>query len=353
MRERFSGRVAVITGGSSGIGLATAEALARRGVTVVIVARGVGDVKCAVQKVRDHNGTAYGYRCDVTDHYAVSALAKTVLKEHGPVDFLINSAGKSIRRAVVSSTDRLHDYERIMAVNYFGAVDMILAFLPSMRERGSGHVVNISSIAVQTKAPLFSAYVASKSALDAFSVVAAAENAAAGVCFTSIRMPLVRTPMIAPTSDFATLPVDTPEQAAARVVRALAERPDRIDTPVGTLAEYLGFVALRFSGQSCIRSIERFPNQMPPCRPSLGVQPQAIPHREASWPRRYSPRSSHFRHPESGLPGGCQGFTGDQHGPAGMGVVPSQNVRMAEFDHRLVDDQPYRLPFVPDNNVHA
>ncbi|MCE5287747.1 MAG: SDR family NAD(P)-dependent oxidoreductase [Nocardiaceae bacterium] len=242
-RESFTGRVAVITGGSSGIGLATAEALARRGVTVIIIARGVGDVKCAVQRIRDHNGTAYGYPCDVTDHYAVSGVAKAVIKEHGPVDFLINCAGRSIRRAVVSSTDRLHDYERTMAVNYFGAVDMILAFLPSMRERGRGHVVNISSIAVQTKQPLFSAYVASKSALDAFSVVAAAENADAGVSFTSIRMPLVRTPMIAPTSDFATLPVETPEQAAARVVRALAERPDRIDTPIGTLAEYLGYVA--------------------------------------------------------------------------------------------------------------
>lgn len=243
--SRFQGRVAVITGGSSGIGLATAEALAKRGVTVIIIARGVGDVKCAVQQIRDAGGSAFGYPCDVTDHYSVAAVVQAVLKDHGHVDYLVNSAGKSIRRSVVSSTDRLHDYERTMAVNYLGAVDMILALLPSMRERGFGHIVNISSIAVQTKAPLFSAYVASKSALDAFSVVAAAENADAGISFTSIRMPLVRTPMIAPTTAYSTLPVDTPVQAADRVIRALAERPARIDTPVGTLAEYVGFLSPR------------------------------------------------------------------------------------------------------------
>ena len=243
--SRFKDHVAIITGGSSGIGLATAEALATRGVTVIIIARGVGDVKSAVQRIRENGGSAYGYPCDVTDHYAVVAVVNAVLKDHGHVDYLVNSAGKSIRRSVVSSTDRLHDFERTMAVNYFGAVDLILALLPSMRERGFGHVVNISSIAVQTKAPLFAAYVASKSALDAFSVVAAAENAGAGVSFTSIRMPLVRTPMIAPTAAYSTLPVDTPQQAAERVVRALAERPERIDTPVGTLAEYIGFFAPR------------------------------------------------------------------------------------------------------------
>ena len=241
--DGFRGRVVVITGASSGIGLASAHAVARRGATVLMVARGVEDLDDAVAAIRAEGGDAHGYPCDITDEEAVAMLVKTLLNEHGRVDYLVNNAGRSIRRAVISSTDRMHDFERTMAVNYFGAVRLILALLPSMRERGFGHIVNISSIGVQTKAPLFAAYVASKSALDSFATIAAAENIDAGVTFTSIRMPLVRTPMIAPTAAYKSLPVDSPEDAAARVMRALEQRPDRIDTPIGTLSDYMGLLA--------------------------------------------------------------------------------------------------------------
>ncbi|MBJ8348968.1 SDR family oxidoreductase [Antrihabitans sp. YC2-6] len=239
----FRDRVVLITGASSGIGLASAHAVARRGATVLMVARGAEELDAAVDAIRAEGGDAHGYACDITDHEAVSVLVKTLLNDHGRVDYLVNNAGRSIRRAVVSSTDRMHDFERTMAVNYFGAVRLVLALLPSMRARGFGHIVNVSSIGVQTKAPLFSAYVASKSALDAFSTIAAAENVSAGITFTSIRMPLVRTPMIAPTAAYQSLPVDTPEDAAVRVLRALEDRPDRIDTPIGTLSDYMGLLA--------------------------------------------------------------------------------------------------------------
>ncbi|MFG1773377.1 SDR family oxidoreductase [Nocardia salmonicida] len=233
----LSGRTVLITGASSGIGLATAHAVARRGAIVLMIARGIEDLTAAAESVRAEGGTAFAYPCDITDAESVDLLVKTVLTEHRHVDYLINNAGRSIRRSVANSVDRMHDFERTMAVNYFGAVRLILGLLPSMRERHFGHIVNISSIAVQTKVPRFAAYAASKSALDNFSDIAAVENQGDGVTFTSIRMPLVRTPMIAPTEIYRSLPLPDPDRAAEIVVRALLERPDRIDTPVGTFAQ--------------------------------------------------------------------------------------------------------------------
>jgi NAD(P)-dependent dehydrogenase (short-subunit alcohol dehydrogenase family) len=236
------GRIVLITGASSGIGLATAHAVARRGATVLMVARNPDDLEAAAAEVRANSGAAQAYSCDITDEKAVELLVKQVLADHGHVDYAVNNAGRSIRRSVLNSTDRMHDFERTMAVNYFGAVRLILALLPSMRERRFGHFVNISSIAVQTKLPRFAAYVASKSALDTFSEIAAVENADAGITFTSVRMPLVRTPMIAPTDLYRSIPVHTPDQAADIVLRALTERPARIDTPIGTFAQLVDTV---------------------------------------------------------------------------------------------------------------
>ncbi|WP_068054811.1 SDR family oxidoreductase [Nocardia xishanensis] len=235
--DPLSGRIVLITGASSGIGLATAHAVARRGATVLMVARGRADLLAAAESVRAEGGAAYTYPCDITDPESVDGLVRAMLADHGHVDYLVNNAGRSIRRSVVNSTDRMHDFERTMAVNYFGAVRLILGLLPSMRARRFGHIVNISSIAVQTKVPRFAAYVASKSALDNFSEIAAVENRDAGITFTSVRMPLVRTPMIAPTDLYRSLPVPDPDRAAAIVVRALEDRPHRIDTPVGTFAQ--------------------------------------------------------------------------------------------------------------------
>ncbi|MCM6772163.1 SDR family oxidoreductase [Nocardia sp. CDC159] len=241
-KDPLRGRIVLITGASSGIGLATAHAVARRGATVLMVARGLDELEAAAAAVRAESGAAQAYQCDITDEKAVELLVKQVLADHGHVDYVVNNAGRSIRRSVLNSTDRMHDFERTMAVNYFGAVRLILALLPSMRERRFGHFVNISSIAVQTKVPRFAAYVASKSALDHFSEIAAVENADAGITFTSVRMPLVRTPMIAPTDLYRSLPVHTPQQAAEIVVRALEERPARIDTPIGTFAQLVDTV---------------------------------------------------------------------------------------------------------------
>jgi NAD(P)-dependent dehydrogenase (short-subunit alcohol dehydrogenase family) len=112
-----------------------------------------------------------------------------------------------------------------------------MGFLPKMIEKKRGHIVNISSIGVLTNAPRFSAYVASKSALEAYSRCAASEFADRGIDFTSINMPLVRTPMIAPTKLYQNVPTLTPEEAADLVVEAIVHKPVRIATRLGVFGQ--------------------------------------------------------------------------------------------------------------------
>ena len=234
----LAGRNVVITGASSGIGRATALAAAARGAVPLLVARSADKLDELKSEIEATGGRAFVYPCDITDGEAVAATAKQMIADHPDgIDFLVNNAGRSIRRSVHLSYDRMHDYERTVSLNYFAAVRMILALLPHMAERRFGHVVNVSSIGVQTAPPRFSAYVASKAALDAFSRVVASETFGDGVTFTTIHMPLVRTPMIRPTRIYDAFPTLTPDEAAQLVVRALTERPKTISTRLGTLGE--------------------------------------------------------------------------------------------------------------------
>jgi NAD(P)-dependent dehydrogenase (short-subunit alcohol dehydrogenase family) len=236
----------VITGASSGIGAATAHAVAAQGGIPLLVARSIEKLDEVKTEIEADGGRARVYSCDITDPESVAATVKEMLADSPDgIDFLVNNAGRSIRRSVALSYDREHDYERTMALNYFAAVRMIYALLPHMSDRHFGHIVNVSSIGVQTAPPRFSAYVASKAALDAFSRVAASETWGDGVTFTTIHMPLVRTPMISPTKLYDAFPTLTPEQAADMVVRALVERPKRISTRLGTFGEVSYAVAPR------------------------------------------------------------------------------------------------------------
>lgn len=228
----------VITGASSGIGRSTAIRVADMGALVILLARNEEQLMATVNEIRSRGGLAFGYVCDVTDADAVDATITRILAEHDHVDMLVNNAGRSIRRSLARSTDRFHDFERTMAVNYFGAVRMTMGLLPQMRARRFGHVVNISSASVQSHVPRFAAYVASKSALDGFSEVAAAELLHEGITFTTIHLPLVDTPMISPSDGYHAGPITSPETAAAMVTRALAKRPRRIDVPLGTIGEW-------------------------------------------------------------------------------------------------------------------
>ena len=241
------GKHVIITGASSGIGRASAIAVAERGATVFALARNAEALDDLIAEIRAAGGQAHAFTCDVTDSTSVEHTVKDILGRFGYVDYLVNNAGRSIRRSVIASTDRLHDYERVMAVNYFGAVRMVLALLPHWHERRFGHVVNVSSAGVQANGPKYSAYLPSKAALDAFADVVSTETLSDHITFTNIHMPLVKTPMIVPSRRLNPIPPITAEHAAAMVVRGLVEKPARIDTPVGTLADFGNYMTPKLS----------------------------------------------------------------------------------------------------------
>jgi NAD(P)-dependent dehydrogenase (short-subunit alcohol dehydrogenase family) len=234
---RLRDKVVVVTGASSGIGNVLAKKLAVAGATVVLVARSRDRLEETARVITDMGGDARVVPCDLTDMDAIDVAAAQILADLGRVDILVNNAGRSIRRSVEESFDRFHDFQRTMQLNYFGAVRMILAFLPSMLERRGGHIVNVSSVGCLANVPRFSAYVASKAALDAFSRCLSPEVRNRNVGVTTVYMPLVRTPMIAPTKIYRYFPTITPEDAADLVMKAMVDRPKRVSTPLGVTAE--------------------------------------------------------------------------------------------------------------------
>ena len=239
LEKAVRGRVVMVTGASSGIGKSAALKIAAAGGTVLLVARTPEKLEQTKEQIEAEGGVAYIHRADLSDPEDIDRMADEALAQHGHVDILINNAGRSIRRSIALSYDRPHDFERTIQLNYLGAVRLILKLLPVMRARRSGQIINISSIGVQTNTPRFSAYVASKSALDAFSRSIASEIIDDGVQITTIHMPLVRTPMIAPTKMYDRFPTITPEEAADMICEASIHKPKRIATPLGTLGQLL------------------------------------------------------------------------------------------------------------------
>jgi NAD(P)-dependent dehydrogenase (short-subunit alcohol dehydrogenase family) len=257
---KVKGKVVVVTGGTSGIGEATALKLAEAGAITVIVARDAEKAQATLATIKARGGTAHFISCDLTDMAGCDKVVEEVLKKFGHCHYLVNNAGRSIRRGIASSYDRFHDFERTMQLNYFGSLRLILGFLPGMVKQGGGQIINISSIGVLTQAPRFSAYVASKAALDAFTGCAASEFNDDKVVFTTINMPLVRTPMIAPTKMYNNVPTLSPEQAADLVVEAIVYKPVRIATRLGVAGATLHALAPKLT-QICLNTAFRmFPD---------------------------------------------------------------------------------------------
>ncbi len=237
------GKRVLITGGSAGIGKAIAYRLAKAGAKTLIVARDVEKLELTREEFAVQGLEVATYSADIADPEKCAAMIEQITAEHGGIDILINNAGRSIRRAVENSYDRLHDVERLMRLNYLAAVQLTMGFLPGMAERRAGHVINISSIGVLTTAPRFSAYVGSKSALEGWANCAASEFLDRGIAFTNVNMPLVRTEMIAPTKFYQHVPTLDPDEAAALVVEAIIDRPARVTTRLGRFGQAVQAIA--------------------------------------------------------------------------------------------------------------
>jgi len=254
------GRTVVITGASSGIGRATALKVAAAGGVPLLVARGVEKLEALREEIEAAGGTAHVYPADLSDMEAIDEVVAKMVDEHAPIEFLVNNAGRSIRRSIKLSEDRFHDFERTIQLNYFGAIRMIMALLKHMRSEGFGHIVNVSSIGVQASPPRFSAYVASKAALDAWTKVVSSEVIGDGVSFTTIHMPLVRTPMIAPTKLYDHFPTISPDEAADLICEGLRARPKSINTKLGTAGEVLYAIAPKAVDQVLHMAYKVFPD---------------------------------------------------------------------------------------------
>jgi len=251
--------VVLITGGSSGIGKAAALKIAEAGARTIIVARDPDKLAETQKEAAEQGLTLITYSADIADQAQCDALVAKLIEEHDGVDILVNNAGRSIRRAIENSYDRFHDFERCMQLNYFGALRLTMGLLPKMTEQRRGHIINVSSIGVLTNAPRFSAYVASKAAMDSFSRCAASEFADRGIDFTTINMPLVKTPMIAPTKIYEQVPTLTPDEAADLIVQAIVHRPERIATKLGTFGQVLHAVAPRVAQVIMNTTFRMFP----------------------------------------------------------------------------------------------
>jgi NAD(P)-dependent dehydrogenase (short-subunit alcohol dehydrogenase family) len=260
----IGGKVVLITGASSGIGKAAAIKCAAAGATVLLVARSPEKLEETKAEIEEAGGEAHIHRADLSDLDDVERMASEVLAEYGRVDILVNNAGRSIRRSVELSYERFHDFERTMQLNYFGSLKLILSLLPAMRKRTKGrkggHIINVSSIGVQTHTPRFSAYVASKAALDAWARCVASEMIDDGVHITTIYMPLVRTPMIAPTKMYDAFPTITPEEAAEMITQAMITKPKKVATRLGNFGEILYNVAPKASDAILNTAYKLFPD---------------------------------------------------------------------------------------------
>ena len=260
LRGRVAGKVVLVTGGSSGIGKATAFRLAEAGATTLIVGRDQEKLDATVREAAERGLSLLPYAADIADMERCEALIARIVAEHDGVDVLVNNAGRSMRRGIEHSYERFHDFERAMQVNYFGGLRLTLGFLPGMAARRSGHVINISSIGVLTNAPRFSAYVASKAAMEAWTRCAASEYLDRDVHFTTINMPLVRTAMIAPTKLYEHVPALSPEEAAELVVEAIVKRPSRIATPLGVFGQIVHAVSPRLAQIVMNTAFRMFPD---------------------------------------------------------------------------------------------
>lgn len=229
LRRAVGGKVVLVTGASRGIGAALALRAGAAGATVLLAARGGEALSDLARAIASAGGLARVVPLDLADPGQVARAAEEVLRRCDGVDVVVHNAGKSIRRSLSLSLNRPHDFQRCMAVNYLGPVQLQLALLPAMLARGSGHIVSVSSVGVRLPpAPRWAAYTASKAAFDVWMGAAAPELRPAGIACTSVYLGLVHTRMSGPTPIYRTMPGQSPDEAAQVLCRALIRQPRTI-----------------------------------------------------------------------------------------------------------------------------
>jgi NAD(P)-dependent dehydrogenase (short-subunit alcohol dehydrogenase family) len=232
LRSAISGKTVLVTGASYGVGEATARKIAAAGATVLVVARSADRLHELAASINTGGGKAVAYPTDLTDETAVSELTNKIGEQHGALDIVVSNAGKSLRRSLHDQYDRPHDFQRTIAINYLGPIQLLLGVLPAMRERGRGHIINVSSVGVRVPpGPQWGVYQASKGAFDRWLRSVAPELHADGVDVTSVYFALVRTRMIEPTPILGKLPGLDPDDAADVIAKAIIQRPRTIAPP--------------------------------------------------------------------------------------------------------------------------
>lgn len=220
------GKTVLVTGASYGIGESLSRLLAQAGATVLMAARTEDKLEALRRELVGGGGKAHIYPLDLRQADAVDQAAEAMLSRHGAPHIVVHNAGKSIRRSLLHSLDRAHDFERTMGVNYLGPVRLQLALTKSMIEHGHGHIINVSSVSVRLPAPAqWAAYHCSKLAFDQWLAAAAPELRTLGISVTSVYLGLVHTRMSAPTKAYASYPGLSAEQAARVVCRGIVKRP--------------------------------------------------------------------------------------------------------------------------------
>ncbi|MFA5507135.1 MAG: SDR family NAD(P)-dependent oxidoreductase [Vulcanimicrobiota bacterium] len=231
LRARVLDKTVVVTGASYGIGEALAIHLALAGAKVALTARSEEPLRELRKRILQAGGEADVFPLDLREPESVDTAAGAIESRYGTPDIVIHNAGKSIRRSLLKSLDRPHDFERTIGVNYMGPVRLQLAFLPKMIERRSGHIINVSSVSVRLPpAAYWAAYHCSKTAFDLWIGAAAPELRPKGIGCTSVYFGLVHTRMSAPTKMYRSMPGLTADQAARVICRGLI-RNSRIVQP--------------------------------------------------------------------------------------------------------------------------
>lgn len=225
----FAGSVAVITGGASGIGFATAGALRERGAHVVVADINAEGVQKAQERLRQENAGAQGEvlanPVDVTNAEQVHTLIQRTEEAFGKIDLVVTCAG--IGRGGPIDTFSSSDMQTLMNINFMGTYNCVVSALPAMRRQGAGYFVFLSSVAGKLGTPMLSGYCASKWAVRGFSAALRAEFFGTGIGVTTVYPAWVDTPMVhQETEEGRLLNVEillTPQQVAAEILQAVME----------------------------------------------------------------------------------------------------------------------------------